>query len=95
MEMASFFFYIFAYILDFYTDTIKTFFFNDSIHFKSLNGCIWYHEVYAIQAISETANTTFEAHSDSNILIQMDFTPTKELMHEGVACEIINRTQKL
>ncbi|KAL1396699.1 hypothetical protein pipiens_010341 [Culex pipiens pipiens] len=37
----------------------------------------------------------YEAHSYNDVLFQLDLPPNDELMKEGVAREIINRTQKL
>lgn len=40
-------------------------------------------------------NTKYEAHSDNDVLVLMDLTPTDDLLEEGIAREIITRIQKL
>lgn len=52
-------------------------------------------EVRVIYTMSDTTSSKYEAHSDNEALVLMDFTPTDDLLHEGVAREIINRVQKL
>uniref|UniRef100_A0A3B1JG29 Isoleucine--tRNA ligase, cytoplasmic n=1 Tax=Astyanax mexicanus TaxID=7994 RepID=A0A3B1JG29_ASTMX len=37
----------------------------------------------------------YEAHSDAQVLVLLDFTPDQSLVDEGVAREVINRVQKL
>lgn len=64
-------------------------------YFTILNQRIELDEVRVIYAISEDVNSKYEAHSDNDVLVLMDLTPTEDLLHEGVAREIINRIQKL
>lgn len=40
-------------------------------------------------------SSKYEAHSDNDVLVLMDLTPTDDLMDEGIAREIITRIQKL
>lgn len=63
--------------------------------FNILNNRVELNEVRVIYAMAETTNSKYEAHSDNDVLVLMDLTPTEELLHEGVAREIINRVQKL
>ncbi|KAG4067135.1 hypothetical protein HA402_000126 [Bradysia odoriphaga] len=43
----------------------------------------------------QNASSKYEAHSDNDVLVLMDLTPTDDLMEEGIAREIITRIQKL
>lgn len=52
-------------------------------------------EVRVIYAMDANADSKYEAHSDNDVLVLMDFTPTDELLLEGLSREIINRVQKL
>lgn len=63
--------------------------------FEILNHRVELDEVRVIYAMAETTNSKYEAHSDNDVLVLMDLAPTEELLHEGVAREIINRIQKL
>lgn len=63
--------------------------------FDILNHRVELEEVRVIYAMAETTNSKYEAHSDNDVLVLMDLAPTEELLHEGVAREIINRIQKL
>lgn len=68
----------------------------DRGHFEILNNRVELEEVRVIYAMAEsTTNSKYEAHSDNDVLVLMDLTPNEELLHEGVAREIINRIQKL
>lgn len=67
----------------------------DKGYFEILNNRIEMDEIRIIYGMSETSNSKYEAHSDNDVLVLMDLTPTEELIHEGVAREIINRIQKL
>lgn len=64
-------------------------------HFEILKHRIELEEVRIIYAMADTTDSKYEAHSDNDVLVLMDLTPTEELLHEGVAREIINRIQKL
>lgn len=64
-------------------------------HFEILGHRIELDEVRVIYAMNENTNSQYEAHSDNDVLVLMDLTPTEELLFEGVAREIINRIQKL
>lgn len=45
--------------------------------------------------MDDTAKSThYEAHSDGNILVLLDVTPSEEMVNEGLAREVINRIQK-
>lgn len=52
-------------------------------------------EVRVIYAMDANSDSKYEAHSDNDVLVLMDFTPTDELLLEGLSREIINRVQKL
>ncbi|KAG1682597.1 Isoleucine--tRNA ligase, cytoplasmic [Nymphon striatum] len=39
--------------------------------------------------------STYEAHSDNNVLVLLNITPDQAMLDEGVAREVINRIQKL
>lgn len=64
-------------------------------YFEILKHRIELEEVRVIYAIDENTDSKYEAHSDNDVLVLMDLTPTEELLFEGVAREIINRVQKL
>lgn len=63
--------------------------------FNILDNRVELDEVRIIYTMSEKTSSIYEAHSDNDVLVLMDFTPTDDLLHEGVAREIINRIQKL
>lgn len=68
----------------------------DAGFFKILSHRVELDEVRVIYTMAEiAANSKYEAHSDNDVLVLMDLTPNEELLHEGVAREIINRIQKL
>lgn len=64
-------------------------------YFEILKHRIELEEVRVIYAMDENTDSKYEAHSDNDVLVLMDLTPTEELLFEGVAREIINRIQKL
>lgn len=64
-------------------------------YFEILNHRIELDEIRIIYAMAEDVNSKYEAHSDNDVLVLMDLTPTEDLLHEGIAREIINRIQKL
>lgn len=64
-------------------------------HFNILDNRVELDEVRIIYTMSDKTSSKYEAHSDNDVLVLMDFTPTDDLLHEGVAREIINRIQKL
>lgn len=64
-------------------------------HFIILDNRVELEEVRIIYIMSDTSSSKYEAHSDNDVLVLMDFTPTDDLLFEGVAREIINRVQKL
>lgn len=67
----------------------------DQGYFKILQHRVELEEVRVIYALDEKTDSKYEAHSDNDVLVLMDLTPTEELLFEGVAREIINRIQKL
>lgn len=67
----------------------------DKGYFEILKHRIELEEVRIIYAIDENTDSKYEAHSDNDVLVLMDLTPTEDLLFEGVAREIINRIQKL
>ena len=44
---------------------------------------------------SQSQSSSYEAHSDNDILILLDVTPDQSMLDEGLAREVINRIQKL
>lgn len=64
-------------------------------YFEILTHRIELEEVRVIYAMADNMDSKYEAHSDNDVLVLMDLTPTEELLYEGVAREIINRIQKL
>lgn len=64
-------------------------------YFTILENRVELDEVRVIYAMSDTTSNKYEAHSDNDVLVLMDLTPSDDLVHEGVAREIINRVQKL
>lgn len=64
-------------------------------YFEILKHRIELEEVRVIYAMADNIDSKYEAHSDNDVLVLMDLTPTEELLYEGVAREIINRIQKL
>lgn len=64
-------------------------------YFEILKHRVELDEVRVIYAMAEDTNSKYEAHSDNDVLVLMDLAPTEDLLHEGVAREIINRIQKL
>lgn len=64
-------------------------------HFQILNNRVELEEVRIIYVMADTTNTKYEAHSDNDVLVLMDLTPTDDLVQEGLSREIINRIQKL
>lgn len=64
-------------------------------YFEILNHRVELDEVRVIYAMADNTDSKYEAHSDNDVLVLMDLTPTEELLYEGVAREIINRIQKL
>lgn len=67
----------------------------DKGYFEILNNRVELDEIRVIYVMDEAINSKYEAHSDNDVLVLMDLTPTEELLHEGIAREIINRIQKL
>lgn len=67
----------------------------DKGYFEILKHRIELEEVRIIYAMDENTDSKYEAHSDNDVLVLMDLTPTEDLLFEGVAREIINRIQKL
>ncbi|XP_055922181.1 isoleucine--tRNA ligase, cytoplasmic [Eupeodes corollae] len=63
--------------------------------FKIMNHEIELSEVRIILCIESQVGTNFEAHSDNDVLVLLDMTPSEELLEEGLTREIINRIQKL
>ncbi|KAL5013777.1 hypothetical protein ScPMuIL_008047 [Solemya velum] len=49
---------------------------------------------YSFDASSESANK-YEAHSDKQVLVMLDVTPSQSMLDEGIAREVINRIQRL
>lgn len=41
------------------------------------------------------AENKYEAHSDNEVLVLLDITPSQDMLDEGVAREVVNRVQKL
>lgn len=64
-------------------------------HFEVAGKRVELDEVRVIYAMDTNADSKYEAHSDNDVLVLMDFTPTDELLLEGLSREIINRVQKL
>ena len=51
--------------------------------------------MYKFDSASQDTPSNYDAHSDREVLVLMDVTPTQDMMDEGVAREVINRMQKL
>lgn len=64
-------------------------------YFQILGNRVELEEVRVIYTMSDTISSKYETHSDNEVLVLMDFTPTDDLLQEGLAREIINRVQKL
>lgn len=64
-------------------------------HFEISGKRVELDEVRVIYAMDSNADSKYEAHSDNDVLVLMDFTPSDELVLEGLSREIINRVQKL
>ncbi|XP_014670049.1 PREDICTED: isoleucine--tRNA ligase, cytoplasmic-like [Priapulus caudatus] len=50
---------------------------------------------YAFEGGASGGGGRYEAHSDGDVLVLLDVTPSEEMLHEGVAREVVNRMQKL
>lgn len=64
-------------------------------HFEILGHKIESHEIRILFQVGSSSSGDYEAHSDNDVLVLLDMTPSEELQDEGMAREIINRVQKL
>lgn len=48
-----------------------------------------------IHSIDPDVSSRYAAHADREFLVLLDTTPSQEMLHEGLAREIINKIQKL
>lgn len=70
----------------------------DQGYFEVLGNRIELDEVrvtFCLDSNDRNISSKYEAHSDNDVLVLMDLTPTDDLMDEGIAREIITRIQKL
>lgn len=70
----------------------------DQGYFEVLGNRIELDEVrvtFCLDGNDRDISSKYEAHSDNDVLVLMDLTPTDDLMDEGIAREIITRVQKL
>lgn len=70
----------------------------DQGYFEVLGNRIELDEVrvtFCLDGNDRNISSKYEAHSDNDVLVLMDLTPTDDLMEEGIAREIITRIQKL
>lgn len=70
----------------------------DQGYFEILGNRIELDEVrvtFCLDGNDRNISSRYEAHSDNDVLVLMDLTPTDDLMEEGIAREIITRVQKL
>lgn len=70
----------------------------DQGYFDVLGNRIELDEVrvtFCLDGNDRDVSSKYEAHSDNDVLVLMDLTPTDDLMEEGIAREIITRIQKL
>lgn len=70
----------------------------DQGYFEVLGNRIELDEVrvtFCLDGNDRNVSSKYEAHSDNDVLVLMDLTPTDDLMDEGIAREIITRVQKL
>lgn len=53
------------------------------------------HLMYKFDSKSSGSSSSYEAHSDDQILVLLDVTPDQSMLDEGIAREVVNRIQKL
>ncbi|XP_062589375.1 LOW QUALITY PROTEIN: isoleucine--tRNA ligase, cytoplasmic-like [Saccostrea cucullata] len=51
--------------------------------------------MYKFDSSKEGAKSSYDAHSDKEVLVLLDIVPDQSMLDEGVAREVINRVQKL